>query len=88
MEVQVTADQEAFIRRAIASGRYQNAEEALRDAMARWEEDERARLALLSALDEAEADLASGDFADYDDSGLTELAADLKSEARRLFKKS
>ncbi len=42
MEVQLTADQEAFIRQAAASGRYPSPEAAVRDAMAHWEERERA----------------------------------------------
>ena len=40
MDVQFTPDQEAFVRQAIASGRYQTAEDAVRDALARWEADE------------------------------------------------
>jgi len=82
MEVQLTPDQEAFIRKAVASGRYPNAEEAVRDAMARWEEGERARLELLASLDEAEADLEAGRYCDYIDATLPNLASDLKREAR------
>ncbi|MGO8790120.1 MAG: type II toxin-antitoxin system ParD family antitoxin, partial [Terriglobia bacterium] len=48
MEVQLTPDQEAFIRQAVASGRYPSAEAAVRDAMARWEERERVRVELLA----------------------------------------
>jgi Arc/MetJ-type ribon-helix-helix transcriptional regulator len=48
-------DQEVFIRQGIANGRYQTAEDAVRDAMSRWEERERTRLELLATLDEAEA---------------------------------
>lgn len=62
MEVQFTPDQEAFIRQAVASGRYRTAEDAVRDAMTRWEEGERSRLMLLAAFDEAEADLQAGHF--------------------------
>ena len=65
MQFEPTPDQQAFIHQAIASGRYQSAEEALRDAMARWEEDERRRIELLSAFDEAESDLSAGHYADY-----------------------
>jgi len=38
MQFTPTPDQEAFIRQAIASGRYRTPEDALRDAMAGWEE--------------------------------------------------
>jgi putative addiction module CopG family antidote len=70
MEVQFTLDQEAFIRQAIASGRYRSAEEAVRDAMARWEEDERTRLTLVAAFDAAEGDQDAGHFRDYTDETL------------------
>ena len=82
MEVQLTPDQEAFIRKAVASGRYPSAEAAVRDAMARWEEVERARLELLAALDEAEADLEAGHYTDYTNATLPQLADELKREAR------
>ena len=85
MEVQLTPDQEAFIRKAVASGRYPSVEDAVRDAMARWEEGERARLELLAALDEAEADLQAGHHTDYTDATLPSLANDLKREARELL---
>jgi Arc/MetJ-type ribon-helix-helix transcriptional regulator len=82
MEVHFTADQEALIRRAIASGRYQTAEDAVQDAMARWEEGERKRIEVLASLDEAEADLETGWYTDYTDQTLPRLADELKREAR------
>jgi putative addiction module CopG family antidote len=82
MEVQLAPDQEALARQAVASGRYHSVEDAVRDAMARWEEGERARLELLVALDEAEADLEAGRYTDHTDSTLPKLAEDLKREAR------
>jgi putative addiction module CopG family antidote len=82
MQFEPTADQQSFIQRAVASGRYRDAEEAVRDAMARWEEDERTRIKLLAAFDEAEADLQSGEYADYTNETLPRLARELKQEAR------
>ena len=84
MEVHFTPDQEALIRRAIASGRYQTAEDAVQDAMARWEEGERVRIEVLARLDEAEADLEAGRYTDYSDETLPTLADELKREARAL----
>ena len=84
MEVQLTPDQEAFIRKAVASGRYPSVEDAVRDAMVRWEEGERARLDLLAALDQAEADLEAGRYTDYTDATLPRLANELKREAGEL----
>jgi putative addiction module CopG family antidote len=77
-------DQEAFIRQGIANGRYQTAEDAVRDAMSRWEERERTRLELLATLDEAEADLETGRYTDYSNETLPLLADELKREARTL----
>lgn len=82
MQFEPTPDQEAFIHRATASGRYRNAEEALRDAMARWEEDERRLVELLAAFDDAEADILAGEYTDYANDTLPQLADELKREAR------
>jgi len=84
MEVQLTPDQEALVQKAVASGRYPSAADAVRDALARWEEGERARLELLVALDEAEADLEAGRYTDHTDTTLPRLAEELKREARAL----
>ena len=54
----------------------------MRDALARWEADERARIDLIAALDEAEADLENGQYGDYTDETLPTLADELKREAR------
>jgi putative addiction module CopG family antidote len=61
MEVQLTPDQEAFIRQAIESGRLHRKEEAVHEAMSLWEERERHRLEILMAVDQAEASLARGE---------------------------
>jgi putative addiction module CopG family antidote len=82
MNVELTPDQEMFIRKAVESGRYETAEAAVQDAMSRWEESERARFELLTALDEAEADLRAGNYSDYTDATLPQLAEELKREAR------
>jgi Arc/MetJ-type ribon-helix-helix transcriptional regulator len=82
MEFEPTADQQSFIHRAIASGRYRSAGEAVQDAMARWEEDERRRIELLAAFDDAESDLSTGHYADYTNETLPRLADELKREAR------
>lgn len=57
MQFDPTPDQQAFIHRAIASGRYRSADEAVQDAMARWDADERRRVELLAAFDDAESDM-------------------------------
>ena len=84
MEVQFTPEQEAFIRLAIASGRLHRPEEAVQQALSLWERQERNRVEILAALDEAEADLQTGQFSDYTDASLPLLAEQLKAEARAL----
>jgi Arc/MetJ-type ribon-helix-helix transcriptional regulator len=79
MEVQFTPEQEAFIRQAIASGRIHRAEGAVQQALFLWEKQERSRIEILTALDEAEADFETGE---YTDPSLPLLAVQLKSEAR------
>jgi putative addiction module CopG family antidote len=82
MEVELTPDQEAFIKQAIESGRLKSREDAIREALLLWEERERSRAELLAALDEAEADLESGHYDDYTRETLPALADELKREAR------
>ena len=65
MEVELTPDQEAFIRQAIERGRLNRREDAVQEALSLWEERERLRAELLAALDEAEAGLDAGRYADY-----------------------
>ena len=84
MEVHLTADQEAFVRQAVASGRFQQEEDALQEALALWERRERNRMEILAALDEAERDLEGGCFIDYAEASLPQLSEELKREARTL----
>jgi putative addiction module CopG family antidote len=61
MEVQLSPDQKAFARRAIESGRLHSEQDAVREALALWEERERQRTEFLRTLDEAKASLARGE---------------------------
>ncbi|HYL36646.1 MAG TPA: type II toxin-antitoxin system ParD family antitoxin [Bryobacteraceae bacterium] len=84
MEVRLTPDQEILIQRAIEQGRYRSAEEAVRDAMAQWEERERQRIDLTTDIGRAELELKSGWYSDYTDDTLPLLAEELKREAREM----
>jgi len=86
MEIELTPAQEAFLRQAIESGRIHHAEEAVQQALSLWETRERSRIEILSALDEAEADLQAGSFSEYDDASLPRLSEELKREARATHK--
>lgn len=87
MDIQLTPAQEAFLRQAIESGRIHHAEEAVHEALSLWETRERNRIEILSALDEAEADLQTGHFSDYNDASLPRLGEKLKREARASLKR-
>ena len=82
MEVLLSPDQEAFIRAAVASGRFQRAEDAVKEALSIWEERERTRLELLAAVDLAEASLASGEGRNITDQSMREFAAEVKQRGR------
>jgi Arc/MetJ-type ribon-helix-helix transcriptional regulator len=84
VQIDLTPDQREFILRAIASGRFRREEDAVEEAMALWEERERARIEILAALDASEADLEAGRYDDYTQEGSSRLAEDLKVEARAL----
>lgn len=84
MELKLTPSQEVLIQRAIEQGRYRSDEEAVRDAMAQWEERERQRIDLTTETGRAEAELKSGSYRDYTDDTLPLLAEELKREAREL----
>lgn len=84
MEVKLTPSQESMILRAVEQGRYRSAEEAVLDAMARWEERERQRIDLTTDVGRAEMELKSAEYSDYTDDTLPLLAEELKREARQL----
>jgi Arc/MetJ-type ribon-helix-helix transcriptional regulator len=82
MEVQFTPDQRAFLREAIQSGRICREEDAVREAMALWEERERSRAEILTAVDLAEASLARGEGIDLTPESTQELIAGVKRRGR------
>jgi len=82
MEIEPTADQLAFIQRAIEAGRIGRPEDAAAEAMALWEERERRRLEILSRVDAAEASLAAGQGIVITQDSMRRLAADVKKRGR------
>jgi len=82
MDVTLTPDQELFVRQAIASGRLQREEDAVREALALWEERERRRAEILTAVDEAEASIARGDGRPVTEESIHELARAVKQRGR------
>ena len=84
MELILTPEQDAFVRQAITTGRLHRVEDAVQEALALWEKQERNRIEILAALDESEDDLQAGRYVDYSDDSLPELERELKQEARAL----
>jgi Arc/MetJ-type ribon-helix-helix transcriptional regulator len=83
MEVQLTADQKAFARQAIQSGRlHREEEDAVREAFALWEERERTRAEILAAVGAAEASLARGEGGIITQDSMRDLAAQVKQRGR------
>ena len=82
MEVQLTADQKAFVRQAIESGRLRREEDAVKEALCLWEERERRRLEILAAVDDAEASLARGEGRPVTQESMRELAESVKQRGR------
>lgn len=83
MDVTLTPDQRAFAQRAIESGRFDREEEAVKEALLLWEERERRRIDILSALDDAEAALARGEGTPITEESMAALAEEAKARLRR-----
>ena len=78
MEVQLTPDQQAFIRNAIGSGRIKREEDAVHEALALWEERERKRAEFLATLDDSLASLDRGEGIPITQESMRELAREVK----------
>jgi putative addiction module CopG family antidote len=84
MEIRLTPDQEELIRQAIEAGRFENAEDAVREALSLWERREReAALAeFRTSLDAAEASIGRGAGIPITRESMRDLAADVKRRGR------
>ena len=82
MEIRPTADQEAFIRDAIATGKIGRPEDAAEQAMALWEERERRRAEILARVAEAEAALDRGEGTEITAKSMNALAEGVKRRGR------
>jgi antitoxin ParD1/3/4 len=82
MEVQFTADQKAFVRQALETGRIHREEEAVEQALALWEERERVRTEMLLAVDAAEASLARGEGRTITQESMRSLSSEVKARGR------
>ena len=88
MEIRLTADQEAFVRHPIESGRFQRAEDAVEEAFSLREERERKRAEFLATRDEAEASLARGEERVITQESLGDLAEEVKQRVDPVWQPS
>lgn len=82
MQINLTPDQKAFVRRAIETGRLRSEEDAIQEALALWEERERQRAEFLLTLDDARASLARGEGRDITQESMRQLASEVKERGR------
>ena len=83
MEIHLTPEQSDFVRHAVATGRINDPEQAMQEAMALWVERERHRAAFVKSLDEAEASLARGEgITIWDEADAAAFFDDIKTRGR------
>src|SRR5271157_3415473 len=82
MNVQLTPEQKVFAQRAIASGRLSSEDDAVRQALALWEERERQRAEFLLTLNEAKASVDRGEGQDVTPEAMRQLTAEVKARGR------
>ena len=61
MQIDLTPEQQDFVRQAVESGRFERAEDAVQAALTLWVERERRRAEILAAVDAAQASIARGE---------------------------
>lgn len=83
--VNLTADQDAFIESVVRRGKYQNASEAVREALRGWqqrvEEEDLKLINLRTMIALADEQVASGAWVEVDDDGLNALFDDLTARS-------
>jgi Arc/MetJ-type ribon-helix-helix transcriptional regulator len=82
MDLQLTPDQKAFARRAIASGRLQSEEDAVQEALTLWVERERQRAEFLLTLEDARTSFARGSGRVVTEESMRELSEEVKERGR------
>jgi Arc/MetJ-type ribon-helix-helix transcriptional regulator len=82
MQVDLTPEQQDFVRKAIESGRFERAEDAVQAAIALWVERERRRAEILTAVDIAKAALDRGEGIEITQASMRSLAEDVKRRGR------
>jgi antitoxin ParD1/3/4 len=85
--ISLTAEQDAFVQKVVEAGEYQNASEAIRDALRvlqqRRREDSLKLRALRAQIKAGTDALERGEFAEIDDADLERLARTLRARSRK-----
>ena len=81
MRIDLTPEQQDFIRQAVESGRFERAEDAVQAAMTLWVERERRRMEILAAVDIAKASIDCGEGIEINQQSVRALAEDVKTRA-------
>lgn len=82
MEITLTPEQEAFIRRAVGSGRFDRAEDAVAEALLLWEGREVVRSEFRVSLDEARSAITRGEGRAITQESTQQLAGETKRRLR------
>jgi Arc/MetJ-type ribon-helix-helix transcriptional regulator len=85
MEIDLTPEQQDFVRQAVESGRFPRAEDAIQDALALWVARERRRMEILASVDAARASIARGEGIDITEESTRALAEDINRRGRARF---
>ena len=78
MQIELTSEQQEFVRQAVESGRFERPEDAVQAAMALWVERERRRTEILAAIDIAKASIDRGEGIEITQEFMRALAEDVK----------
>jgi Arc/MetJ-type ribon-helix-helix transcriptional regulator len=85
MQIDLTPEQQDFVRLAVESGRFPRAEDAVQAALTLWVERERRRAEILATVDAARAAIARGEGIDITEESMRALAEGIKQRGRARF---
>ena len=82
MQIDLTPEQQDFVRQAVESGRFERAEDAVQAAIMLWVERERRRAEILAAVDIAKASIDRGEGIEITQESMHTLAEEIKRHGR------
>jgi Arc/MetJ-type ribon-helix-helix transcriptional regulator len=82
MQINLTPEQQDFVRQAVKSGRIERPEDAVQAALALWIESERRRAEIIASVDIAKGSIDRGEGAEITRASMLALAEDVKRLGR------